>query len=232
MTKIIATSDTHGYLPKIGSCDIFIHAGDICPLRDHSVARQRTFLDGPFKEWLWKIDARSTFWCGGNHDFALADQANHEYTNILRVILNNPKNHRGVFWYLQDNSQMETGYFDNEATFMNVWGSPWVNMEEFPGWAFSRSEADLEKIYSQIPADTDILITHGPPYGYGDYAHGQHLGSPSLLRKVLEVQPKYHFFGHIHEGFGEYQIGATRAFNVSYLDGNYQVAHDPVEIII
>ena len=53
-----------------------------------------------------------------------------------------------------------------------------------------------------IPDDTDILITHGPPLGYGDKCcSGQRAGCAELLSTVqLRVKPKLHVFGHIHEG--------------------------------
>jgi Icc-related predicted phosphoesterase len=61
---------------------------------------------------------------------------------------------------------------------------------------------ELESKWNQIPDDTDVLITHGPPYGYGDCVHHDYnVGCRDLLDTVkFRVKPQYHIFGHIHEG--------------------------------
>lgn len=53
-----------------------------------------------------------------------------------------------------------------------------------------------------IPVDTDILVTHTPPVGHGDLCcSGVRAGCVELLTTVQNrVKPKYHVFGHIHEG--------------------------------
>ena len=68
--------------------------------------------------------------------------------------------------------------------------------------------------WRQIPSNTDVLVTHGPPLGVRDASlkiasteSGQaptkagRAGCEDLLVEVLErVQPQFHIFGHIHEG--------------------------------
>jgi Icc-related predicted phosphoesterase len=57
-------------------------------------------------------------------------------------------------------------------------------------------------IWKNIPK-VDILVTHCPPYKILDKADsGKHGGSKALRNKVLEIKPKFHLFGHIHEGSG------------------------------
>ena len=75
--------------------------------------------------------------------------------------------------------------------------------------------------FDYIPYDTDILITHIPPIGildgrntlYGDY---------ELLKKVFEVKPKLHLFGHIHESSGTDTINGTIFSNTALL-GKYNI---------
>lgn len=57
-----------------------------------------------------------------------------------------------------------------------------------------------------IPDDTDVLITHTPPVGHGDLcSSGVRAGCVELLTTVQKrVKPKYHVFGHIHEGISYY----------------------------
>lgn len=64
-----------------------------------------------------------------------------------------------------------------------------------------------------IPSDTDILVTHTPPVGHGDLCcSGVRAGCVELLATVQNrVQPKYHVFGHVHEGtlFVKFKILVT-----------------------
>ena len=46
---------------------------------------------------------------------------------------------------------------------LKIYGSPYS--PEFCNWAFSINPDDESKqMWDKIPKDTDILITHGPPY--------------------------------------------------------------------
>lgn len=70
-----------------------------------------------------------------------------------------------------------------------------------------------------IPSDTDILITHGPPYGILDVLDSEkHVGDVDLLKRVKEIKPKVHISGHIHEAYGRKKIGDTLFINASVLN--------------
>lgn len=73
---------------------------------------------------------------------------------------------------------------------------------EFRKWAFNlpRGGQCLSK-WNIIPDNTDILVTHTPPLGFGDLCcTGVRAGCVELLSTVQQrVLPKYHIFGHIHE---------------------------------
>ena len=81
--------------------------------------------------------------------------------------------------------------------------SSFSRQPEFGGWAYNlkRGEECLEK-WNLIPNQTDILVTHGPPLGYGDYCSSQlRAGCAELLSTIQKrVKPRIHVFGHIHEG--------------------------------
>jgi len=58
--------------------------------------------------------------------------------------------------YLEDSSTTVHGY--------KIYGSPWTPY--FFGWAFNAQRGkECAEIWSKIPTDTEILITHGPPHG-------------------------------------------------------------------
>ena len=58
-----------------------------------------------------------------------------------------------------------------------------------------------------VPADTDILLTHGPPKGHLDTYNGETKGCPHLLKEIWRLRKdkgklKMVVFGHIHDGYG------------------------------
>ncbi len=95
----------------------------------------------------------------------------------------------------------------------------------------SKGLTKLLYLVDLIPGDTDILITHGPPFGILDMTiRGEHTGCEELLRKIERVKPKLHVFGHIHEDHGQETKGDTIFVNASVLDSDYQLVHKPVII--
>jgi len=58
--------------------------------------------------------------------------------------------------------------------------------------------------HETIPADTDIVVTHGPPKRHLDRTlRGEHIGCPHLLRELKRVRPPLVICGHVHEAHGE-----------------------------
>lgn len=79
--------------------------------------------------------------------------------------------------------------------------------------------------YAKIPTDTDILITHSPPYGILDFDDGINYGSEEILAKLPELKLKAHLFGHIHAMHGTQILKNTTfsngaVMNVDYTDLN------------
>ena len=129
-----------------------------------------------------------------------------------------------------------------EVAGLRVWGSPWQPW--FYDWAFNlpRGPALREK-WDLIPYDTDVLITHGPPFGFLDGAARpasgwsdqdevsvEHLGCEELRRALDRVRPRLHVFGHIHEGYGRGQLADTILVNASNCDEDYRPVNAPVVI--
>ena len=81
--------------------------------------------------------------------------------------------------------------------------------------------------YAAIPDDTDVLVTHTPPYGILDFDDNIHYGSMALLQRVAEVAPRLHLFGHIHRQHGTTDNGITRFSNGAIMNTNYTDLHSP-----
>jgi len=84
-------------------------------------------------------------------------------------------------------------------------------------------EGNMESKYEDIPSEIDVLITHQPPLGImdGDGSYGY--GSAELLARVLDVCPRIHLFGHIHNATGIHAGKYTAFSNGSVVDENYYI---------
>ncbi len=96
---------------------------------------------------------------------------------------------------------------------------------------------ELAEVYAKIPEGLDILVSHQPPYGCGDYYpdfenKGQmlHIGSQELLYAIEQKKPKVVICGHLHGGHGMYSIDKTLVYNVSVVDEQYRLAYPPTDI--
>jgi len=91
---------------------------------------------------------------------------------------------------------------------------------------------ELEQAWEEIPDDTDILVTHGPAFGYLDTIMGQYdnLGCELLTKRIKTIKPKIHVCGHIHSGYGYVFDGDTHFINASVLDEQYQYTQKPLTV--
>jgi Icc-related predicted phosphoesterase len=87
---------------------------------------------------------------------------------------------------------------------------------------------NISKHWKKIPANTDIQITHGPPYGILDKNRvGFSAGCQSLKRVVKRIKPMLHVFGHIHERSGMVELVDTTFVNVCvYFMGRKRILLD------
>ncbi|KAA0165700.1 hypothetical protein FNF31_01677 [Cafeteria roenbergensis] len=101
----------------------------------------------------------------------------------------------------------------------------------FCGWAFNVPRGEpIAKIWREIPSDTDVLITHGPPLGQGDRCwRGNRAGCVDLLLAVTgRIKPAVHVFGHIHEDPGISTDGTTAYINAAAVNLRYGPANPPI----
>jgi len=81
-------------------------------------------------------------------------------------------------------------------------------------------------IPQMIPADTDILISHRPPFGILDKIDKSY-GCIHLLQAVLKLSPRYHLFGHVHGAYGIEKSETTTFVNASVVNENDELTNKP-----
>jgi Icc-related predicted phosphoesterase len=227
---IIATSDLHGSFPKIPECDLFLITGDLSPVRGRAAigpmeffhnqpkarAKQANWFVKDCRPWFQSLPARYIVFSGGNHDYFLDDPG-------FRV--EDPEAFGA--YYLQDDSVEIEG--------LKIYATPWV--PHLANWAFHANEQTLKEKFALIPEDTDVLMSHGPPYGILDNANypeerkldqyfkpvdnSKHVGANFLEEAILRVGPSLFVCGHIHEHHGQAMLEDTVCANVSLMDREY-----------
>lgn len=208
---ITCISDLHGHYPTLEGGDLLIVAGDLTERNE----KKEYVL---FADWYLSQKYKKKVLIAGNHDGKIENgdyYFNHEW-----------------FGYLCDSGTEFEG--------LKIWGSPWT--VKFKGLnphcaAFTGSEDFIAKKFDLIPHDTDILITHSPPFTILDkILDGRQVGSPSLLgQHVLGLRPKLWVWGHIHEAYGQdgpYNWNNTQYVNASHMDENYIPVNPPIRIIL
>lgn len=208
--EIVHISDTHGEHRKVEvpNGDILIHSGDFCAY-GHHLAEVKEFDD-----WLGTLPHKHKIVIAGNHDHILQDWAD-------------AKDYITNATYLQDDYAVVEDLF--------IYGSPWT--PQFGHWAFMlpRNELLLDFKWDDIPDCTDVLVTHGPPYGYRDKAvqdseFGGRLGCELLRKRVERVRPLLHLFGHIHGGYGIHETDVTTFVNSAIMNEAYRPVNKPTVI--
>ena len=215
--KITFISDTHNkhkQLPELPGGDLLIHSGD-------TTSKGYAGEIDSFCKWFDSIpNYNCKIFIVGNHDWGFQNNRD----SIDEILSKYPD-----IIYLQDSFCV---YVDEEGESVKIYGSPW--QPEFHNWAFNlpRNSLEIKAKWEMIPDDTDILVTHGPPYEILDKAYGNPmpLGCELLAEAVLEKKPKIHAFGHIHGGYGYKCDGSVNYINAAVLNDNYEMVNSPINI--
>lgn len=199
--KIAAISDTHGLEFNRPWANVFIHAGDMTAWGEYPetlVLGRKLAFEGT-EDGMPPYD--EVILVPGNHDNALAAFPKSElwtFSKHTHLLIDQAWEYNGLVFY----------------------GSPWT--PRFVGqnpqfMAFTATEDQMRDRFENIPAEVDVLITHGPPKGILD--NGQ--GSEALREAVERRRIRVHLFGHVHEQGGQFKVnypqdGGTReSYNIS-----------------
>lgn len=213
MTKIGMISDTHlcHNQFKTGSGDVFIHSGDA----ELWTERQTE----SFGKWLASLDYAHKIFVPGNHDDILQEEP--ESRKILDDM--------GIHVLINQSVELEG---------LKFYGSPYTSI--YNDWAFMGDAKFMKENWLDIPTNTDVLITHGPPKYILDVSSSYrgNQGCDFLAQMVVQRKPILHCFGHIHEGAGYRKFqdimfvnsAVCPSFNLTPL-GAYNVEIEDKEVV-
>jgi len=218
--KILALSDTHDkhlhltdHIHSVLEADphiqTIVHAGDGTERYDPLFDRQKMRALG---RWLGEFDVPWKVFVPGNHDLCV------ECFPSLRQELPD------VHFLIHQSLQVDG---------INFFGSPYTPSSLT--WAYHVDRDKTQPYWEEIPARTDVLITHGPPFGIGDrtnigatFGQTKCAGDLYLLDRIRKIEPTHHIFGHFHDDTGHFPIKnygtytipelKTQFHNVSVLD--------------
>lgn len=173
-----------------------IHSGDSTS-SSNPVTNQQEFES--FLQWYANIYVKNKVLIAGNHDWWALKKYNKDKVKDYGII------------YLED----EEEYVDGKL----IYGSPWT--PTFCNWHFMKDRSKLGKHWESLYEGIDILVTHGPPKMILDLSHDlnhklEYCGDSALFKKVMQIQPKVHCFGHIHNSEGCYNQGFRKINNITF----------------
>lgn len=238
MINICAFSDGHGLFPKeIKPFDLMLIGGDNVPLyyqRSKEATKQWYLND--FVDWINKLPFNDSYSkvivISGNHEIGMS-QLKPEELSFLWSNIKAATDNRVIY------RENESYDFRKNDEHLLIFGTPYCKI--FGNWAYMATQETLNDIYSYIPENCDILLSHDAPYGVSDMCYGwkalgetpQHIGNKSLREAILDKRPKINIHGHLHSANHEREIlGNTDVYCVSLVDENYVVNYEPLYLEI
>ena len=144
----------------------------------------------------------------GNHDitldrefYAAHGQSFHNQSpQDSNACLDLIKSYQGITYLNHESTTICLTSEEGPQTIFRVFGSPYSLQKG--NWAFQYPEHQGEDLWSRLPQDTDIVITHTPPKSHCDQGEKGASGCEALRRALWRVKPSLAVCGHVHEGRG------------------------------
>ncbi|KAJ4418658.1 hypothetical protein N0V82_005449 [Gnomoniopsis sp. IMI 355080] len=222
--RFVCISDTHNQTLKLPKGDVLIHAGDLTNQGSLSELSKAV-------QWLEKADFEAKIVIAGNHDVTLDERFYAEYGSYLHN--QSPQSPEECLKVLEASqtitylnhslATIELNKHSALRTSFTVFGSPYSPRNGMWAFGYDKIAPDTEgldkdnrkcpsasetptavQLWSDIPLDTDIVITHTPPYTHCDEATSKRraMGCEDLRRALWRVRPKLAVCGHVHEARG------------------------------
>jgi Icc-related predicted phosphoesterase len=215
--KILALSDTHSKHRKVEidstGIDVLLHCGDITAQGEIHVLKD-------FANWLKDLPIPHKNVICGNHE--LGYEFGYKRPEMLKIFEDAGIN------YLENSEIVIDG--------IKFYGSPVTPFFHDWEWNYQRGE-QIKKFWDKIPDDTNVLMTHGPPYGIVDLVEDDifnkgrdlHQGCEELAKRVKQLKKlKLSCHGHLHHSASKIEvINGTTFANVAIMNDRYLPVNKP-----
>lgn len=221
--RIFCFSDTHIQHDKIPNdqiipADIGIMIGDFtqCGAEEDVVKFRDWYIQQPFKYRVL---------IAGNHEITFDEKNREDIIQRFEAFYRVPVESIKPMIYHPDLIYAENETL--ELCGLKIFCSP--NNPFFYNWAFPTWIEENGAAWEQIQPGTDIIATHGPPYGVLDKnKRDERSGDEFLTKKVMQIKPALHVFGHAHSSYGLHIANDITFANVSVLNESYFVTNKPM----
>ncbi|KAK3940833.1 Metallo-dependent phosphatase-like protein [Diplogelasinospora grovesii] len=254
-TRIVCISDTHNCTVKLPKGDVLIHAGDLTNQGSYSEKLSKSI------QWLEKANFEAKIVIAGNHDITLDqefytqhgqyfhNQNPEDAARCLSLLTSS----RTITYLSHSSATIRLEDPNGPRTQFTVFGSPYSPRDGM--WAFGYDRGDLDvkpsgeqlsvatgppiasgptasTLWSAIPMDTDILVTHTPSHTHCDECpiRRRALGCEELRKTLWRIRPRLHVCGHVHQGRGaervQWDIDGSGG-NVTYAEAGVERWEDP-----
>ncbi|KAI5983778.1 Metallo-dependent phosphatase-like protein [Pisolithus albus] len=211
-TRFVCISDTHSGIFRLPYGDVLLHAGD---LSSYGALPQLTRT----VDWLKSLKHPVKIMIAGNHDVKVG-----YIPTDCAVVLTSFQLIQYARTTVRSLASAGLYYLEHEPLHFTapsgrvwkVYGSPAVPVHLDGAFQYA-SSTEAKAIYQRIPEDTEILITHTPPYRTLDKTRkGKHVGCQVLASRLKKLTHcRLHVFGHIHEDAGARVDGVEGMHRVS-----------------
>ncbi|KAH6626778.1 hypothetical protein B0J18DRAFT_477628 [Chaetomium sp. MPI-SDFR-AT-0129] len=191
-TRIVCIGDTHNRAVKLPEGDVLIHAGDLTNQGSYSESIGFYTTHGP----------------------SFHNQEHQDPAKCLSLF----QSSRSLIYLQHESATIKLTSTDGPGTEFTIFGSPYS--PQYGNWAFmyprspqdpmapeangtdDREKANAAELWSAIPTDIDILVTHTPALSHCD----DDCGCWELRNTLAKVRPRLHVCGHVHQARGSQRV--------------------------
>jgi hypothetical protein len=177
-----------------------------------------------------------TFTCTGNHDIGLDEkfargagsepptqQQQQQQQQDYKACYDLIHNAKSITYLNHSSTVIKLNLLHGPVKELKVFGSPYSPNIFDKDWAFQYKPDEAAALWSQIPLDADIVVTHTPPKGHVDeFRQRGSMGCSELKESLRNVRPGLAICGHVHE---------ARGANLITWDLNDEVGHSREDLV-
>lgn len=194
--RFVCVSDTFGETPDLPTGDVLVHAGNLT--RNGSVEELARSVS-----WIDRTDFKVKLVIAGDRDACLDANSTwhecHRHRHSCPLPLETPSS---IIYLCHEGQMIQFRTSSHIPVRFKVFGSPFSHRRGGSPFGYETEEAASD-LWSNIPLDSDIVVTHIPPQFHCDRSPSRGFSGCRSLREALwRVRPRLVVCGHECSGRG------------------------------